>query len=221
MMSSFGNFAYSKLCVPFEKNPKKYAPPSVGDLHHVLRFITYAWFLSIALTACAMISACLSADRHRTYVVSRSVHAWISITGYNRSDALGFVVVWTAITCIAVSIGGTVVMRKFQTAFAIGAFLGMVIVVANQCLILAVVFGIENRMVTTYDADVAFVVFMVFLCAVYAFFATLLAVFRNSLVKVAPRRSTAMKEQARGEAESARQSGVVEQEQDPAGDLVL
>lgn len=114
-------------------------------------------------------------------------------------------------------------MRKFQRAFAIGAFLGMVTVVANQCLILAVVFGVESRTATTYKrkADVAFVVFMVFLCAAYSFFAALLATFRNSLVKVPSRRSTATKEQARGEAELAPQSGLAEQQELPTDDLVL
>lgn len=112
-------------------------------------------------------------------------------------------------------------MRKFQTAFAIGAFLGVVTVVANQCLILAVVFGVENRMDTTYNADVAFVVFMVFLSIVYAFFATLLAVFRNSLVKLTSRHSAAMKEQASGEVHLEPRSSVVESQRDSSDDLVL
>lgn len=101
--------------------------------------------------------------------------------------------IWTAILCMAISVGGTVVMRKFQTAFSIGCLLGVVVVMANQCLILVAIFGAEAQREKSRkrQTDDVFVVFMFFLCVAYLFFASLLAVFRNELIKEFPTRPPA------------------------------
>jgi uncharacterized BrkB/YihY/UPF0761 family membrane protein len=123
-MEAVHNFIHNVVCFPFKENPKKY--------------ITYAWFLSIILVAAAMISACILADKHRD----------------NGTSALGFAAVWTAIICMAISVGGTVVMRKFQTSFAIGVFLGVVSVAANQCLMLVRSRGVPHTF--PFRADLRF-----------------------------------------------------------------
>ena len=85
--------------------------------------------------------------------------------------------------CIFISIGGTIVMRKFQTGFAIGIFLGVVVVMANQCLMMVAIFGEMSKdkdedKGSKKSADDAAAVFAFFLFVVYALFASLLAVFR-------------------------------------------
>ncbi|KAJ1458295.1 hypothetical protein M885DRAFT_614647 [Pelagophyceae sp. CCMP2097] len=157
-MNAVGDCIHNKLCFPFAENPKKY--------------ITYAWFASIILVVIVFICACALADKHRG----------------GGTTAFGFAAVWTTIMCVAVALGGTVVMRKFQTAYAIGAFLGVIAVLANQCLILVAVFGTESGNDSGHkkQTDDVFSVFMFFIACVYIFFAALLAVFRNDLIKEEP-----------------------------------
>ena len=83
-------------------------------------------------------------------------------------------------------VGGTLVMRKHQTSFAIGSFLGVVAVMSQQCLIICAVFGGEVEMIdddeeVASDQALAFFAFCLF--AVYFLFACLLAVFRNDLIR--------------------------------------
>ena len=133
------------------------------------RFVAYAWFTSILLVLASFFAAAVVADRHRG----------------KGTGGLGFAAVWTTILCLFISVGGTVVMRKFQTGFAIGIFLGVVTVMANQCLMMVAIFGQwsgneDEDKESKKAADDTFTTFSFFLFVVYAFFASLLAVFRAS-----------------------------------------
>ena len=107
------------------------------------------------------------------------------------SSALGFAAIWTVILCVILSIGGTLVMRKFQTSLAIGFFLGVVAVMSQQMLIIAAIFAGEADARSDDDpaskdqksAESAMAVFAMFLFAVYSAFAVLLAVFRKDLIR--------------------------------------
>ena len=107
------------------------------------------------------------------------------------SSALGFAAIWTVILCVILSVGGTLVMRKFQTSLAIGFFLGVVAVMSQQMLIIAAIFAGEADARSDDDpaskdqksAESAMAVFAMFLFAVYSAFAVLLAVFRKDLIR--------------------------------------
>ena len=105
------------------------------------------------------------------------------------SAALGFAAIWTVILSVMLSVGGTLVMRKFQTSLAIGFFLGVVAVMSQQMLIIAAIFAGEADARSDDDegdqkgAESAMAVFAMFLFVVYSAFAVLLAVFRKDLIR--------------------------------------
>ena len=87
---------------------------------------------------------------------------------------------------LSLSVGGTMVMRRYQTPIAVGFFLGVVVIMSNQCLILTAVFGEESSNKSLNPdgdpASGAFATFSFFLFVVYAVFAGMLAVFRDDLI---------------------------------------
>jgi len=91
---------------------------------------TFAWILAVLLVLIAFIIACVSASRLRNVNSNAS-----------GSSAAGFAAVWTCIMLLFISGSGTVIMRKFCTPLAIGLFLGIIFIMANQMLILFVVFA--------------------------------------------------------------------------------
>ena len=74
---------------------------------HPKKFISYAWVFSLVLVLIIFIVACIYADKQK---------------GADMANA--FAVVWTSLLCLGLSIGGTLVMRKYQTPLAIGYLLG-------------------------------------------------------------------------------------------------
>lgn len=75
---------------------------------------------------------------------------------------------------IGLSVGGSLVMRKYRTSLAVGFFLGVVIIMSQTMLVLFAVFA--GRASTTDDsdekpADRAFAAFCFFLWLVYTAFA--------------------------------------------------
>ena len=78
---------------------------------------------------------------------------------------------------------------QFQAATSIGFFLGVVFVMANQMLILFAIFADRAHHVGLADgvsqlqAQQAMAVFSFFLFVVYGFFGSVLAIFRNEIVK--------------------------------------
>mmetsp|Transcript_17953 Transcript_17953/g.71962 ORF Transcript_17953/g.71962 Transcript_17953/m.71962 type:complete len:273 (+) Transcript_17953:102-920(+) len=142
-------------CLPFASKPKT--------------AIAYSWFASIVLVVGAFAAACAAADRHRG----------------GGGAALGFAAVWSVLLCGALSVFGTWVLRQRQTEFAVGALIGIVVIIANQMLMLTAVFGSEaNRGDRAHQksADVAFAVFSYVLFLTYLLFAALLAVFRTAIL---------------------------------------
>lgn len=75
---------------------------------------------------------------------------------------------------IGLSVGGSLVMRKYRTSLAVGFFLGVVVIMSQTMLVLFAVFA--GRASTTDDedekpADRAFAAFCFFLWIVYSAFA--------------------------------------------------
>ncbi|GMH88173.1 hypothetical protein TL16_g11081 [Triparma laevis f. inornata] len=129
------------------------------------RAITYAWFSSILLVFIMFIVACV-----------------VSSNASTDSKALKFAGFWTVLLMIALVGGGTLIMRRYQTPLALGFFLGAVVVMANQCLILTAIFGEESEKNNDKAAG-TFATFSFFLFCVYSIFAGMLAIFRADLVQ--------------------------------------
>ncbi|GMI41031.1 hypothetical protein TrCOL_g10590 [Triparma columacea] len=133
------------------------------------RAITYAWFASILVVFICFIVACVVASNHSS----------------SGNGALKFAAFWTVLLMIALSVGGTLVMRRYQTPLALGFFLGVVLVMANQCLILTAIFGEESEYNSNSSAG-AFATFSFFLFMIYIVFGGMLAVFRADLIQDEP-----------------------------------
>ncbi|CAM9907907.1 unnamed protein product [Discosporangium mesarthrocarpum] len=143
------------LCGPCDKNPQK--------------AIAYAWFTSIVIVVIAFICAC----------------AFTAHSGGYGSGALEFSAIWTVLLLIGLSVGGSLVMRKYRTSLAVGFFLGVVMIMSQTMLILFAIFA--GRATTTNDSDEpasdrAFAAFCFFLFMVYSTFAGMLAVFREDII---------------------------------------
>mmetsp|Transcript_23932 Transcript_23932/g.75408 ORF Transcript_23932/g.75408 Transcript_23932/m.75408 type:complete len:144 (-) Transcript_23932:128-559(-) len=94
------------------------------------------------------------------------------------NDALAFAAVWTVLMMLGVLVLGTYIFRKSQTQLSVGYLLGLVVMMANQCLILSVIFGSKSG-----SGEVAFSVFCSFMFIIYFFFSILLARFRDEIIK--------------------------------------
>jgi len=137
------------------------------------RDITYAWVVSLVLVFVAFIVACVSAAR-----LAKSGGA---------GQAASFSAMWTALLLVVISVVGTIIMRKYQTALAIGFLLGVIFVMTQQMLIIFAIFTERskqpNETVTVVQSQQAMAVFSFFLFIVYASFGSMLSVFRNDIIK--------------------------------------
>lgn len=59
----------------------------------------------------------------------------------SSQKSLGFVGIWAMFLVIGLSVGGTLVMRKYQTPLAVGFFIGVVIMMSFQMFSLSVLFA--------------------------------------------------------------------------------
>lgn len=135
--------------------------------------ITYAWFVSLFLVIIAFIVACVIAAKMATNSTADMKIA-------------GFLAMWSAFLLIFTSIVGTVIMRRYQASVSIGFLLGLIFVLSNQMLIIFGIFADRTNVdteTTIKQADGAMASFAFFLFLVYATFGTMLAVFRNDIIK--------------------------------------
>ncbi len=136
------------------------------------REITYAWLASLVLVFVAFIVACIAASK-------------MDQTASDKSA--GFSAVWTAILLVVISVIGTVIMRRYQTALSIGFLLGVIFVMVQQMLIVFAFFAEQAQDPTNTPAltmsQQAMAVFAFFLFIVYSGFGSMLAVFRDDIIK--------------------------------------
>ena len=98
----------------------------------------------------------------------------------NGSEALVIGAIWTALVHVLLAILGTFVLKRFPTSFSIGFLLGIVVVLANQNLILFATFtnyGFGNPSTNHIFSGTAFTLF-----AVLTFFSLLLFQFKKDVV---------------------------------------
>eukprot|EP01038_Epipyxis_sp_PR26KG_P004523 gene4523-6388_t len=143
-------------------------------IKHPKRDITYAWLVSLVLVFSVFIIACVAASK---------------LTGA-KATAAAFAAVWTALLLIALSIVGTIIMRRYQSAVSIGYLLGNIFVMTQQMLIIFAIFVERSRLPasdietpTVRSAQQAMAVFAFFLFLIYAAFGSMLAVFRDDIIK--------------------------------------
>ncbi|KAG2779616.1 hypothetical protein PC129_g15344 [Phytophthora cactorum] len=142
--------------------------------------ITYMWFVTMLfgfMYAIAAIVAAVNNDGE----------------GESDSKSLGFVGVWAMILIVALSVGGTMVMRKHQTPLAVGFLIGVVLMMSLQMFSLSIIFagaaylarierakGDEHTNVHSNEAGSVFSFFM-FVC--YLAFTIVLVRHRNIVIK--------------------------------------
>ena len=101
--------------------------------------------------------------------------------------AAGFAGVWTVLLLVAISGLGQWTMRKGLTQLSIGFFLGVLFIMVQQMLILFAIFvdrsKIPGQAAGVVSSQQAMATFSFFLFLVYAFFGSLLGVFREDLLK--------------------------------------
>jgi lysylphosphatidylglycerol synthetase-like protein (DUF2156 family) len=136
------------------------------------REITYAWLVSLVFVLVAFIVACVSASRMKQT---------------STDQVTAFSAVWTSILLLLISLVGTIIMRRYQTSLSIGFLLGVIFIMTQQMLIVFAFFA-EQAKDPTNTTDVtmaqqAMAVFSFFIFIVYAGFGTMLAVFRNDIIK--------------------------------------
>jgi len=98
----------------------------------------------------------------------------------DASTVLSIAAAWTALIQIIMAILGTYILRRFTTSFSVGFLLGLVIVVAQQNLILSVSFW--GSKFGSPGANHAFANFAFGLFVVYAMFAALLGTFQEFII---------------------------------------
>lgn len=99
------------------------------------------------------------------------------------SVALRTVAIWTAVIQFVMIIVGTFIIKRFSTSFSVGFLLGIVIVVSQQYLLLAVTFWNNNY--GSWAQNVAFANLAFGLFVLYSIFAMILGFFRESIMVAA------------------------------------
>ena len=96
--------------------------------HSPKMVITYVWFSTMLFGFMYAIAAIVAAVNNDG-------------KGESDSKSLGFVGVWAMILIIALSVGGTLVMRKHQTPLAVGFIIGVVLMMSLQMFSLSIIFA--------------------------------------------------------------------------------
>lgn len=122
-----------------------------------------------------------------SFIVACVVAAKLTKSNDAIDQASSFSVVWTCLLLILISLTGTIIMRQFQTALSIGFLLGIIFIMTQQMLIVFAIFAElaqspDNTPAQSSSQD-AMATFAFFLFLVYAGFGSMLAVFRNDIIK--------------------------------------
>jgi hypothetical protein len=109
--------------------------------------------------------------------------------GSQAGQAAGFAAVWTVLLLVAISVIGTIILRRFNKALSVGILIGIIFVMVQQMLILFAFFaersGNTNQPNSVIVSQQAMAVFSFFIFLVYLSFGTMLAVFRVDFIKAA------------------------------------
>jgi hypothetical protein len=112
----------------------------------------------------------------------------VNIKSSGRSQALTLTAVLTGFMHLLVAILGTFVLRRFPTSFSVGFLLGILVVLANQNLLLQGIFRRHSHNINSKSNLFANMGACLFL--ILAFFSLLLYHFKNDIVVVPPHNAT-------------------------------
>jgi len=121
-----------------------------------------------------------------SFIVACILTSYMATNGSADMKIAGFLAMWSALLLVFISILGTVIMRRYQASISIGFLLGVIFIMCNQMLIIFGIFVDRVNLDTEHQikqADTAMAVFAFFLFVVYGIFGTMLAVFRNDIIK--------------------------------------
>jgi hypothetical protein len=113
----------------------------------------------------------------------KKIQTVVNIKSSGRSQALTLTAVLTGFMHLLVAILGTFVLRRFPTSFSVGFLLGLLVVLANQNLLLEGIFRKHARQANAKSNLFANMGTCLFI--ILAFFSVLLYHFKNDIV-VAP-----------------------------------
>eukprot|EP00580_Thalassiosira_gravida_P020050 CAMPEP_0201670588 /NCGR_PEP_ID=MMETSP0494-20130426/27217_1 /ASSEMBLY_ACC=CAM_ASM_000839 /TAXON_ID=420259 /ORGANISM="Thalassiosira gravida, Strain GMp14c1" /LENGTH=192 /DNA_ID=CAMNT_0048151683 /DNA_START=11 /DNA_END=589 /DNA_ORIENTATION=- len=134
---------------------------ALGSVHR-------AWAVTVLFMVVFFIVSCIEATKlHEEY-------------GSSASYALQIAAYWSAILHLLLAIAGTFILKRFSTAFTVGCFLGVAVVVSQQDLLLFASFyhyQHGNLMFNLIFADLALA-----LCILLTFFSLILGHFRNHII---------------------------------------
>jgi uncharacterized membrane protein len=94
-----------------------------------------------------------------------------------------FAYIWTGLLACMLSVGGTLVMKKYRSPLAVGFFIGVSAMMSMNMLITAALSGgdpMNNAL--SVSGEHAVTAFAVFLFISYLLFAVVLALFRNTIL---------------------------------------
>lgn len=134
--------------------------------------ITRAWLMSLLCVITVFLLACVGASK---------------LKKNDADQTTAFFAMWTVLLLLGISVAGTVIMRKYQTNLAIGGFMGVIVVMTNQCLILFAIFVDQSQ--TTSNTAAAtqiyqgMAAFFFLLSAIYGLFCVLLGSFKDVIVQ--------------------------------------
>ncbi|OQR95799.1 hypothetical protein THRCLA_07564 [Thraustotheca clavata] len=145
--------------------------------------ITYLWFVILFFAMMFCLGAIVFAANNNN-------------DGIQYSKSLGFAGIWMMFLVIGLSLGGTLVMRKYASALAVGFFIGVVIMMAFNMLSLSVLCSgaaylarlanngtTENNVRGPVHSDEASAVFSFFMFVLYSIFAVVLIKHRAVVIK--------------------------------------
>jgi hypothetical protein len=122
------------------------------------------------------LSLSLSLSLSPPFEIAKHLHD----AGTGASIALELASLWSAVLHLILAISGTFILKRFSTAFTIGSFLGLTVVISQQDLLLFAAFYHYKHGDVVYNvifADLAFALF-----AILTFFSLILGHFRHYII---------------------------------------
>ncbi|KAL7551310.1 hypothetical protein ACHAWF_014498 [Thalassiosira exigua] len=133
---------------------------ALGSVHR-------AWAVTVLFMVVFFIVSCIEATK-------------LQEVGSGASLALEIAAYWSAFLHLILAILGTFILKRFSTAFTVGCFLGVTVVVSQQNLLLFASFYHYKYGNTTFNlifADLALALFMIL-----TFFSLILGHFRHHVI---------------------------------------
>uniref|UniRef100_A0A7S2S8F1 Uncharacterized protein n=1 Tax=Eucampia antarctica TaxID=49252 RepID=A0A7S2S8F1_9STRA len=128
--------------------------------------ITRAWGLSLLLISLFIVIACWEVYR---------------LEESGASNALKVAAAWTGITQLLLAGLGSFIIDRFSTPFAVGFLIGLVLVMAQQNLLLCISFHTIQHTTNNAHVNTIFANFAFTLSILYIFFALVLINFREHI----------------------------------------